>query len=138
MYLTKSKFGSTKGIDKFYGQSGYVLKGDSAARKLQTLKNIDLARALVKLELEAVIIHALYYVPSYDTWISNAIVFEFPRDNEITKVVRIDPIVLKNYNHDRSAKLEYFLEIGIMLLSFVIMVTRLTIDIKSMNPKALR
>lgn len=76
-------------------------------------------------------------MPNYDTWISNAVVFEFPRDDEITKVVRIDPIVLKNYNHDKSAKWEYFLEIGIVLLSLVMLIFKFTVNVKSMNPRAL-
>lgn len=113
--MRKSKFGSTRGTTKKYPETGYVLRGDTLKEKLKTFKTIDLKQAVIDLELEAVILHGLYYIPSYRSWISRAMVFEFPRDNDIKTRARVDPIKLKNRD-DPEVKMRFSLDIVNILL----------------------
>ena len=76
---------------------------------------MDLRSLITELELQALIVHGLFYVPSYRSWILRRIIFEFPRDNDIKSKVRIDPIKLTNKD-DPDVKIRFIIDIANIIL----------------------
>lgn len=137
------KFGETTGLIKTYGTSGYLLVGKDSKEIAKNFKSIffsnpeiNLRNTIIDLELEALIIHGLYYVPSYRSWILKTIIFEFPRDNDIKSRVRIDPIRLTNKD-DPDVKLRFYIDMSNIFLQLVLGVFRLLISYKTDLSRAL-
>jgi hypothetical protein len=114
-----------------------VLKGNNLQEWIERFRLIDLKHTVIDLELEAIIIHGLYYIPSYGCWITRAIILELPRDNDIKASARIDPIILKNLK-DKDVRIRFILDIISFLVILVLTIFNLVITYKSNPEKALQ
>ena len=100
------------------------------------IKDLNFKKLIIEYELEAIILHGLYYIPSFKSWILRAIIFEFPRDNDIQARARVDPVRLKNRD-DPQVKLRLALDIANIVLQLILGIFRLIFAYKTDTGKAL-
>lgn len=91
---------------------------------------------IIQYQLKAVILHGLYYIPSFRSWILRSIIFEFPRDNDISTRAKLDPVRLKNRG-DPEVKMRLALDITNIVLQIILGAFRVIIAYKKKTGNAL-
>lgn len=71
--------GDVKGKYKTYSPSGYYMGSSNYDTIVTNLKAMNFTQLVLALNLEAVVVSGMYYLPSYELWYLREFVFEFPQ-----------------------------------------------------------
>lgn len=71
--------GDVKGKYKTYSPSGYYMRSDDYGTIVTNLAVMNFTQLVLALNLEAVVVSGMYYLPSYELWYLREFVFEFPQ-----------------------------------------------------------
>jgi hypothetical protein len=71
--------GDVKGKFKTYSTSGYYMGASDYGTIVANLNTMNFTQLILALNLEAVVVSGMYYLPSYQLWYLREFVFEFPQ-----------------------------------------------------------
>lgn len=130
-------YASITGQVTSYDNSGYFLIASNTdyVGMRSAIQQVDLQQMINTLNISAIAIYGLYFVPSYDMWVLKTWIYEFPKDDDIKFRVKINPVKQQNLKYN-IVKMKLALDILNLILQLLLGCIKLFCSFKN-NEKSL-